>query len=131
MVPQSYIRFTARDDMTLCPYLPLPEQPWQVPNTVDFDGFACQNEGHTVLLAEYDSRMVRYFNHWPFLDQLVNEPRQWLAVYTAPGKLRAVQQLPPKGKSLLSALQLSPDGHRVAIIQDYRNGHKELQFYKW
>ncbi len=136
MAPEQVIRNEADDDLYLrvCP-MP-PEQPWLVPHMVDFDGFSCQNGGRTVVLAEYDSRLRRFF--YKCGDELMSalnidsiEPHQWLAVYTAPGKLRAIQHLPSKGKSLVLALQLSPDGHRVAIIHDFRNGHKELQIYRW
>ncbi len=135
MVPQGVIRYDAKNDhaLSVCPGLLTSRQgqEWQVPNKADFDGFSCQNLGRTVLLAEYDSRLLRFLYKYPLLNQLITEPHQWLSVYTAPGKLRAVQHLPPKGQSLVLALQLSPDGHRLAIIHDYRHGHKELQFYKW
>lgn len=117
-------------------YLPPPEHPWLVPCKMHLDGYACQAGGHTVLLIEDEARFSSLYASLyklpiigPLIPHIQPAQNQWLTIYTAPGKLRARLRLPSNGR--VSAYQLSPDGHCIAVLFQDKNSKTELLFFRW
>ncbi|HEY3417918.1 MAG TPA: hypothetical protein VGM23_13630 [Armatimonadota bacterium] len=117
-----------KDDTRMRIYRLPPEQPWVVPLNPhrEITDRYCLADRSAVLFQERSFKLPRMLWSLQRLNAVNNLLNRWprLALYTAPGKLRAV--LP----GVYQTFALSPDGHRVAVLA--RNGkHQEIRIYAW
>ncbi len=116
-----YFYYNEKNNITPTVFSWLPGKPWQLPLKADrIEGYSYPASGHAVLVAVSDPRLKKTWHKWPLLNRLAAADKlpvaQWLAVYTAPGKQRAILHLPFYGK--VAALQLCRMGitRRSSIV---------------
>jgi len=135
-------------------FLPPPAHPWQVPTAGIIKAGICSMDGQAALLLEQSaprkSNMQRMLRNLPLLNRLVDQEAYRFALYTHPGRPRAVLNSDFEGdleddRALyftlsgtiyrIDDLSLSPDGRRVAIlVKVYKGksaGSKELHLFTW